>query len=73
MVWWLRDRRNALLLAKDLIDGGHVVDLGLMQLDSANLGRLRVTRSQALERCAPLHAASTILVRDVLGPCGWRR
>lgn len=74
MVCRLRGRRKALLLAKDLIGAGRRLDLGLMQLNSANLARLHVMLSQVFEPCALLHAASTILIRDVLGPCGgWRQ
>jgi type IV secretion system protein VirB1 len=66
----LRDSRKALLLAEDLIGAGRRLDLGLMELDSTDLARLHVTLSQAFEPCASLHAARTILVGDVLGPCG---
>ena len=65
--WRPRDRGEAIALAWRLIGAGHPVDLGLMQIVSSNLARLHLSLS-----CASLHAARTILVSDVLGPCGWR-
>lgn len=64
MVWRPRDRRKALLLAEELIGAGHRLDLGLMQIDSANLARLHLTVSQAFEPCAALHAAGRLLIAD---------
>jgi hypothetical protein len=66
VVWRPRDRRKALLLAADLIGAADRLGFGLVQLDSANLA------PQTFEPCASLPTARTILVRDVLGPCGWR-
>ena len=45
MVWRSPDLRKVLLLAENLIGADDRLDLGLIQLDSANLGRLGLTPS----------------------------
>lgn len=62
--WRPRSRRKALWLAENLIAAGHRLDLGLMQIDSANLAGLHLTLSQAFDPCASLRAAATVLTAD---------
>jgi type IV secretion system protein VirB1 len=64
MVWRPKDRRKALWLAEKLVAAGHRLDLGLMQIDSANLARLHLTLSQAFDPCASMRAAATLLTAD---------
>lgn len=56
--WRPRSRRKALWLAENLIAAGHRLDLGLMQIDSANLAGLHLTLSQAFDPCASLRVAA---------------
>lgn len=65
--WWPRDRRRAVVLARRLIRAGHSVDLGLMQVNSGNLGRLNLTVSQAFDPCSSVHAAAALLAADYDG------
>ena len=48
-------------LAKDWIAQGFTVDLGLAQINSANLPALGLTVEQALDPCTNLRAGATIL------------
>jgi type IV secretion system protein VirB1 len=64
MVWRPRDRRKAVWLAEELLGAGHRLDLGLMQIDSANLARLHLTVAQSFEPCAAMHAAGRLLIAD---------
>lgn len=47
--------------AKRLIAKGHSVDLGLMQINSANLKRLKMTVRDVLEPCGGIRAGASIL------------
>lgn len=49
-----------------LIAGGHSVDIGLMQINSANLKRLGMTAREALEPCKSIQGAASILTRAYL-------
>jgi type IV secretion system protein VirB1 len=53
-------RRQAETTANALLAGGHNVDLGLAQINSANLAGLGLTAAQALDPCTNL--------RDALAP-----
>jgi type IV secretion system protein VirB1 len=64
MVWRPKDQRKALWLAEKLIAAGHRLDLGLMQIDSANLAGLHLTLSQAFDACTSMRAAATVLTAD---------
>jgi type IV secretion system protein VirB1 len=44
-----------------LISRGYSVDLGLMQINSRNLTRLKMSVADAFEPCRNIHAAATIL------------
>ncbi|MGC9272170.1 lytic transglycosylase domain-containing protein [Acidiphilium sp.] len=57
-------RDAAISTARALIAAGHSVDLGLMQINSANLGRLGLTVQTAFDACASLGAAGRLLVMD---------
>jgi type IV secretion system protein VirB1 len=55
---------EALYTARVLIDAGHSVDLGLAQVNSANLPRLGMAIRDAFDPCSNLRGAATILSSD---------
>lgn len=55
-------RREAAAWAQWLISRGYSVDLGLMQINSANLPRLGLTASTVFDPCRNLQAGASILV-----------
>jgi type IV secretion system protein VirB1 len=55
---------EAMYTARTLIDAGHSVDLGLAQVNSANLGRLGMEIRDAFDPCSNLRGAATILETD---------
>lgn len=65
--WRPRDRGEALGLARELIGAGHSVDLGLMQVNSGNLGLLNLKLSQAFDPCASLRAGAEVLAAGYEG------
>ena len=56
-----RSLEDALITAQTLIDNGDSVDLGLAQINSANLARLRMNVRMAFDPCSNLRGAATIL------------
>ena len=54
-------------LASVLITTGHSVDVGLMQVNSANFPALGLTIAQAFDPCASLAAGAKVLVRAYRG------
>lgn len=56
----------AALVAERLIAARHSVDIGLMQINSANLRRLRMTVRDALDACKSVSAGATILTQNYL-------
>ncbi|APA90303.2 lytic transglycosylase domain-containing protein (plasmid) [Paraburkholderia sprentiae WSM5005] len=52
---------EAASIARDLISRGHLVDMGLTQLNNRNLAGLGLSVEQALDPCTNLWAGSTIL------------
>jgi len=56
--------REAMYTARVLIDAGHSVDLGLAQVNSANLPRLGMAINDAFDPCSNLRGAATILQTD---------
>ena len=58
------DRATAEALARELITAGHSVDLGIAQINQANLARLGLSLSAVFDPCANLGAASAILAQD---------
>ena len=59
-----RDRATAEALAGRLIAAGHSVDLGIAQINQANLARLALNVHMAFAACANLGAGSAILAQD---------
>jgi type IV secretion system protein VirB1 len=59
-----RDRATAEALARRLIAAGHSVDLGIAQIDDANLARLALNVHTVFDACANLGAGSEILAQD---------
>ena len=55
------DHQEAVDTARKLIGLGYSVDLGLAQINSANLPKLGLTLEQAFDPCANLRAAETVL------------
>jgi type IV secretion system protein VirB1 len=53
---------EAITLAQELIDAGDSVDLGLAQINSANLRTLGLDVESVFEPCSNLHAAQTLLL-----------
>jgi len=68
--WRPHSRPEAVALARDLIGAGHAVDLGLMQIDSANLARLHLGVSEAFDACASLSVGARVLA-DAYTPALW--
>ncbi len=56
-----RTKPEAVGIARELIAGGASIDLGLAQINSANLGWLNLTIEEAFEPCRNLAAASVVL------------
>jgi type IV secretion system protein VirB1 len=57
-------KSEAARAAESLIARGHSIDVGLMQINSANLRRLRMTARDALDACRSISAAAAILYRN---------
>ncbi len=57
-------RIAAISTARHMIAAGHSVDLGLMQINSANLTRFGLTVRSAFNACASLGAAGQLLMTD---------
>jgi type IV secretion system protein VirB1 len=58
------DRAAAEALAGELVAAGHSLDLGIAQINQANLARLGLTLSTVFDPCTNLGAASAILAED---------
>ncbi len=58
---------EAISIASRLVDGGHSVDLGLMQINSANLPSLGLTVADAFDPCRSIAAGARILSADYAG------
>ena len=58
------DAREATQIAARYIAWGYSVDLGLMQVNSRNLGALGVTIEQVLDPCTNIRSGATILTGD---------
>ncbi len=59
-----RNAGDAAALASALIQAGYSVDLGLMQINSRNLGRLGLTPAQAFDACTNISAGARILAEN---------
>jgi type IV secretion system protein VirB1 len=60
-------RDIAVKVASKLIEAGHSVDLGIMQINSRNLAALGLTVATALDPCKSVAAAAIILTGDYAG------
>jgi type IV secretion system protein VirB1 len=58
------DINEAAAVARRYIRAGHTVDLGLMQVNSANLAGLGLTVEDALDPCTNVRAGATILAAN---------
>jgi type IV secretion system protein VirB1 len=61
------DAPTAALIAATLIHDGHSVDLGLMQINSANLAALHMTVLGAFDACTSMRAGATVLENAYAG------
>jgi type IV secretion system protein VirB1 len=59
-----RSRQEAVAFAQRLIAAGDSIDLGLAQINSANLATLGLNAESVFEPCANLQAAQAILLED---------
>jgi type IV secretion system protein VirB1 len=59
-----QDARQAVVWANQLLAMHHSVDLGLSQINNANLPRLRLSVTEAFDACSNLSAGSLILAAD---------
>ena len=62
--YYPRDRVSAEALAHRLIEAGHLLDLGIAQIDSMNFAHLGVNVHTAFDPCTNLRAGSEILSSD---------
>lgn len=61
------DVHQAAATAYRLMSAGHSIDLGLMQINSANLPALQLTPEQAFEPCSSIRAAAALLAANYVG------
>ena len=59
--WHARNYREAVAIGNALVRLGHSVDMGLAQVNSRNLARVRMSVAEVFEPCRNLIAAATIL------------
>jgi type IV secretion system protein VirB1 len=57
----------AIRIASELIEAGHSVDVGIMQINSRNFSPLGLTLQSAFDPCGSIAAAAAILVGDYAG------
>lgn len=62
--YYPRDRASAEALANRLIGAGHLLDLGIAQVDSMNFAHLGVNVHTSFDACTNLRAGSAILAAD---------
>ncbi len=60
-------RDIAMQLAAKLLEAGHSVDIGIMQINSGNFQRLGLTLDAAFDPCKSIAAASTVLTGNFSG------
>ena len=60
-------RDIAIQIASKLLEAGHSVDIGIMQINSANFARLGLTLEAAFDPCRSVAAAAVILAGDYAG------
>ncbi|MBC5815046.1 MAG: lytic transglycosylase domain-containing protein [Candidatus Eremiobacteraeota bacterium] len=62
--YYPHDRATAEVLAQQLIGAGHSVDLGIAQINNANLARLGLNVHTIFDPCTNLNAGAKILSQD---------
>jgi len=60
-------KQDAEQIASGLILEGHNPDLGLLQINAANLSRTGLTVTTAFDPCASMHAGAQVLLEDYSG------
>ena len=60
-------RDIAIQIASRLLEAGHSVDIGIMQINSANFARLGLTLETAFDPCRSIAAAAVVLAGDYAG------
>ena len=60
-------RDIAIQIASKLLEAGHSVDVGIMQINSGNFARLGLTLEAAFDPCRSVAAAAVILAGDYAG------
>ena len=60
-------RDIAMQIASKLLEAGHSVDIGIMQINSANFTRLGLTLASAFDPCQSVAAGAAILAGDYTG------
>ena len=60
-------REIAVQIAAKLLEAGHSIDVGIMQINSANFGKLGLTLDAAFDPCRSIAAAATLLAGDYAG------
>jgi type IV secretion system protein VirB1 len=60
-------RDIAIQLASKLLEAGHSVDVGIMQINSGNFQKLGLTLEGAFDPCKSVAAAATVLTGDFVG------
>lgn len=58
---------HAVGIASALLEAGHSIDVGLMQINSANFSRLGLTTESAFDPCQSVAAAAKLLVQSYAG------
>ncbi|MGP6158057.1 MAG: lytic transglycosylase domain-containing protein [Vulcanimicrobiaceae bacterium] len=62
----LRTRDGAVKAASELLQAGHNLDLGLMQVNTSNLGWLGLRVDQVFDPCTNIAAGGRILTQDYI-------
>jgi type IV secretion system protein VirB1 len=57
-------KREAIEIASQLIAEGHNPDLGLLQINAANLARTALSIATAFDPCASMYAGAQVLLED---------
>lgn len=60
-------RDIAVQIASQMLKAGHSVDIGIMQINSANFGRLGLTLKAAFDPCTSVAAGAAVLAADYTG------
>jgi type IV secretion system protein VirB1 len=55
------DKNSAITLAKNLLEAGHSLDVGIMQINTANFRWLALTLDDAFEPCPSIKAGASVL------------